>query len=264
METRTPKCMPKPVIIHVCVALWLAGAVLQAQPPSQPKHATETCERAGSIPVANGAYIVQNGEWNSTARSCIAADGSASFTVTASEITPPAEGGPGGFPSIYQGCHWGACTKVNPFPIQVAKLKSETATWTATTAAGNWDQTFDLWFAKQPSVPDAPDAAELMVLLRAAPGQAFPGKRVANVKIQGKRYDIWFASPPQIRVNYIAYVSTVPQTNVSAFDLRQFIRDATRRGYIDPRWYQLSVEAGFEIWKGGAGLKTNSFSVAVK
>jgi cellulose 1,4-beta-cellobiosidase len=65
-------------------------------------------------------------------------------------------------------------------------------------------------------------------------------------------------------VNYIAYVSTVPQTNVSAFDLRQFIRDATRRGYIDPRWYQLSVEAGFEIWKGGGGLKTNSFSLAVK
>jgi cellulose 1,4-beta-cellobiosidase len=87
---------------------------------------------------------------------------------------------------------------------------------------------------------------------------------VAQVKIRGKRYDIWFASPPQIRVNYIAYVPAVPQTNVGAFDLREFIRDATRRGYLDPRWYQLSVEAGFEIWKGGAGLKTNSFSVSVR
>lgn len=251
-----------PAIPIACLALLLAALALPAQP--QPKIAEERCEPAGTISVANGAYMVQNGEWNSSAKSCVSSDLSPSFTVTASAIDNPINGAPGGYPSVFQGCHWGLCTAVNPFPIQVAVLKSEIANWSVTSAAGVWDQTFDLWFAKTRSVPGQPDGAELMVILRSAPGQGYPGKRVANVKIQGKRYEIWFASPPQTRVNYIAYVSTKPQTNVSAFDLRQFIRDATLRGYIDAWWYQLSVEAGFEIWQGGAGLKTNSFSVSVK
>src|ERR1051326_3969826 len=165
MVTRSRKYMLKPATIRVCIVLGLATA-LGAQP--QPKRVTETCERVGAIPMASGAYIVLNNGWNSTAKSCVASDGSASFAVTASEIEPPPNG-PGAAPLIFQGCHWGMCTKGNPFPIQVAKLKSETATWTVTTVPGNWDQTFDLWFAKTPSVPDAPDAAELMVLLRAAP-----------------------------------------------------------------------------------------------
>jgi hypothetical protein len=259
--------MPK-LIQAAGITLLLAGAMLHAQSTSQPKHVDERCERFGTIAVANGAYIVQNNEWSSTARACIASDRSASFTVTTSEIgdriTGMAEGLPGSFASLYQGCHWGTCTAVNPFPIQVAVLKSEIANWNVTLAPGLWDQTFDLWFATKRSLPDAPDGAELMVILRAAPGQGYPGKRVGNVKIHGKRYDIWFASPPQTKVNYVAYVSTKPQTNVSNFDLRQFIRDAVLRGYIDAWWYQLDVEAGFEIWKGGAGLKTNAFSVAVK
>ena len=254
--------MPK-TVHAACVALLLTGAALYAQPPSQPKNLAETCERAGTIPVANGAYIVQNNEWNSTARACVASDRSASFTLTASVIDNGA-GIPGAFPSIFQGCHWGLCTAVNPFPIQVSVLKSEIANWSVTTAGGSWDQTFDLWFATKRSVPAEPDGAELMVILRPAPAQGFPGKRVANVKIQHNRYDIWFASPPQTKVNYVAYVSTKPQANVSNFDLRQFIRDAVLRGYIDAWWYQLSVEAGFEIWKGGTGLSTNSFSVSVK
>src|ERR1017187_7336194 len=35
------------------------------------------------------------------------------------------------------------------------------------------------------------------------------------------------------------------------------------RGYIQPSWYLIDVEAGFELWQGGAGLATNSFAVNV-
>jgi len=35
------------------------------------------------------------------------------------------------------------------------------------------------------------------------------------------------------------------------------------RGYTKSSWYLIDVEAGFELWQGGAGLKTNSFSVSV-
>ncbi len=35
------------------------------------------------------------------------------------------------------------------------------------------------------------------------------------------------------------------------------------RGYTKSSWYLIDVEAGFELWQGGAGLATNSFSVNV-
>ena len=38
-------------------------------------------------------------------------------------------------------------------------------------------------------------------------------------------------------------------------------RNAVRRGYIRMSWYLIDVEAGFELWRGGAGLATDSFSV---
>jgi len=41
------------------------------------------------------------------------------------------------------------------------------------------------------------------------------------------------------------------------------VADAVSRGYIASSWYLISVEAGFELWHGGAGLATNSFSVNV-
>jgi cellulose 1,4-beta-cellobiosidase len=41
------------------------------------------------------------------------------------------------------------------------------------------------------------------------------------------------------------------------------VADAVKRGYISNSWYLIDVEAGFELWQGGAGLATKSFSVHV-
>ncbi len=35
------------------------------------------------------------------------------------------------------------------------------------------------------------------------------------------------------------------------------------RGYIQKAWYLIDVEAGFELWQGGAGVATDSFAVSV-
>ncbi|HEY1699344.1 MAG TPA: hypothetical protein VGG75_06460 [Trebonia sp.] len=43
-------------------------------------------------------------------------------------------------------------------------------------------------------------------------------------------------------------------------DLGAVFRDSVDRGYTSPGWYLTAVEAGFELWHGGAGLKTTSFS----
>jgi hypothetical protein len=58
------------------------------------------------LAVAGGMYVVQNNEWGSGARECLAVGGSGGFTVTRSAIANATSGAPGGYPSIYRGCHW--------------------------------------------------------------------------------------------------------------------------------------------------------------
>ena len=56
---------------------------------------------------------------------------------------------------------------------------------------------------------------------------------------------------------------TTGTTAVTNLDLQPLVADAVSRGYVARSWYLISVEAGFELWRGGTGLATNSFSVNV-
>jgi len=59
---------------------------------------------------------VQNDEWNSTAPECVTTDGGTQFTVASSSISEPANGAPGGYPSIFSGCSARVCTVGNKMP----------------------------------------------------------------------------------------------------------------------------------------------------
>jgi Glycosyl hydrolase family 12 len=61
----------------------------------------------------------------------------------------------------------------------------------------------------------------------------------------------------------LSYVATTPTTSVNELDLGPLADDAVSRGYMTNAWYLIDVEAGFEVWQGGAGLTANSFSVTV-
>ena len=63
--------------------------------------------------------------------------------------------------------------------------------------------------------------------------------------------------------NTVSYTMTTAATSVSGLDLASLVQDAVSRGYIQPSWWLIDIEAGFELWQGGAGLATNSFSVNV-
>jgi Cellulose binding domain/Glycosyl hydrolase family 12 len=56
---------------------------------------------------------------------------------------------------------------------------------------------------------------------------------------------------------------TSPATSVANLDVGTLAQDMVSRGYTKSSWYLIDVEAGFELWQGGAGLTTNSFSVTV-
>ena len=240
-----------------------------ATPPAEPSSAATLCGQAESpqTPVEGGAYIVQNDEWNSTAAECITTDGHAQFTVASSAIREPASGDPGGYPSIYSGCSAGVCTAGNKMPIQVSRLKSGmiTSSWVTTQPPdGAYDVAYDIWFNRAHATSGAPDGGELMIWLAHRGGsQIAPGGApVAHVAIGGYAYTIWLwtSAAGQDR---ISYVMDHPVRSVRDFDVSGVAADAARRGYLSATSYLLNVQAGFEIWQGGRGLGTKSFSLSV-
>jgi hypothetical protein len=82
--------------------------------------ATTTLTQMQTTPVAGGIYTVQNNEWGSGAAESTTTNGTADFTAANSAIDNATNGATGGYPSIYQGCHWGACTSggLSGTPIQ--------------------------------------------------------------------------------------------------------------------------------------------------
>jgi len=230
-------------------------------------HATTTSlSGTQSTPVVGGAYTVQNNEWGSGAPESITTNGNAGFNVTNSSIANATNAAPGGYPSIYAGCHWGNCTHggLGAQPVQVTRLTvpgTVTTSWKTRQPGGNaaYDAAYDLWFNRAPAATGQPDGAELMVWLNHRGAVQPFGSKVGTAIIGGVSYEVWEGA--QSWGDTISYVMASPTTSVSNLDVGALAADAVRRGYIRPSWYLIDVEAGFELWRGGAGLATGSFSV---
>jgi glycosyl hydrolase family 12 len=251
-----------------CVALFGTATVTMLAAGSA--HATtKPLSGAQSRPVADGAYMVQNNEWGSGAPESITTNGNAGFAVTNSSINNATNAAPGGYPSIYAGCHWGNCTHggLGAHPVQVTRLTvpgTVTTSWKTRQPGGSaaYDVAYDLWFNRMPAATGQPDGAELMVWLNHhGPVQPF-GSQVGTATIGGVSYQVWEGAQPW--GDTISYVMASPTTSVSNLDVGALAADAVRRGYIRASWYLIDVEAGFELWRGGAGLATDSFSVNLR
>jgi hypothetical protein len=247
-------------------ALLAAGGILAATlPAASSQAATTTLCNSQSASVGGGAYTINNNEWGSGAPECIATDGSADFTVANSSIANATNGAPGGYPTIYKGCHWGACTTGSGFPVQVSNIGAGTVTtsWGTSQPGGSsaYDVAYDIWFNQGPTTSGQPNGTELMIWLNHNGSvQPFGSQVASGVSLGGRGYNVWYGRQGW---NTVSYTMTSGTTSVSNLDLQPLIADAVRRGYISSSWYLIDVEAGFELWQGGAGLATNSFSVHV-
>jgi glycosyl hydrolase family 12/cellulose binding protein with CBM2 domain len=218
--------------------------------------------------VAGGTYVVQNNEFDSSAPECVSTDGSAGFTVPSSSISNATNGSPGAYPSIYQGCHWGNCSSggLSAHPVQVAGLTpgAVTTSWSTTQPGGGsaYDVAYDIWFNQTPATTGQPNGSELMVWLNHnGPVQPFGSEVASNVTLGGHTYNIWEGA--QSSWDTVTYEMTSPATEVAGLDVGTLAQDMVSRGYTQSSWYLIGVEAGFELWQGGAGLETDSFSVTV-
>ena len=234
--------------------------------------ATTTLTGEETASVGSGNYIVQNNEYDSSASESITTDGNPDFTVANSSISNATNGSPGGYPSIYMGCHWGDCTtNQNGLPRQVSTFSSGSSgnpmTSVSTAQPGGssaYDVAYDIWFNQTSTTSGQPNGEELMVWLNHNGSvQPFGSTAASNVSIDGHTYNIWEGteSGGGTSWNVVSYDMTSATTSVSNLNIGDLALDSVSRGYMQTSWYLIDVEFGFELWVGGAGLAANSFSV---
>jgi hypothetical protein len=252
------------ILAPVCAAVMTLAVMTALSLTAAAAHAATTLCNSQTASVAGGAYIVENNEWNSSASECISTDGNADFTVANSSITLSG-GAPGGYPAIYKGCHWGDCTSNSGLPIQVGSLApgKVTTSWTTTQPGGGaYDVAYDIWYNQSPTTSGQPNAEEMMIWLNHTGGVEPAGSVVAsNVSLGGRTYDIW--EDQMSSWKDVSYVMTSGATSVSNLDIGALAADSVSRGYMTDSDYLIDLEAGFELWQGGVGLATDSYSVNV-
>jgi hypothetical protein len=264
-------------VIVVLVVVVAVGVYLVLKPSGQPAPAAAiTCNpqytitHSSIIQLDGGVYQMQTNEYNSNAPFAMCGNGGENFKITKSQIGVSYDT-PGGYPSIYRGCHWGDCTKDSGLPIQVSSLEKNTSQVrlsydTQVSASGVWDDAFDIFFTpcndhgKSASgcTQNTQPVREMMIWLSHY-GPAIPGGNSTEVTIDGLNFNLWQDGQTMW---YVISAPSLTNPHVQNLALGDFIKDAVRRGYIpSPSWYLMDIEAGFEIWQGGQGLQANSLSI---
>jgi chitodextrinase len=248
---------PRPRALAAALAIAVAAAVATVAAPAA-QAATTTCSGTGTI--AAGDYEIQANEWNSSAQQCITYTSGTAWSVSTANFNLSG-GAPATYPSIFKGCHWGLCTGNSGLPIQMSKLGSATTSWsTNQPGSGAYDVAYDIWFNSTPTTSGQPDGTEVMIWINSRGGVQPFGSQTGTSNVDGMNWNVWTGQQTSWKI--ISYVLNPGATSVSNLDLKALFNDAVSRGSINPAHYLLDVEAGFEIWQGGQGLGTNSFSVS--
>lgn len=201
-----------------------------------------------------------------------------SFTITEQSGELVTNGAPIAYPSLFIGSDGGhgMATAGSNLPKQVSALTAvPTAwSWSPPTGSSDYNVAYDVWFS--PTAGDNGPGSRhfLMVWFHRAGGALAEGEgeqhSAGSYNVGGKTFNVFVSDQFEGRP-IISYVATSMISEWS-FDLNDFIQDALTRTStaidgkpaINSSLYLTNIFAGFELWKGGVGLKTNAFCVDVK
>jgi hypothetical protein len=173
---------------------------------------------------------------------------------------------PAAFPNIFYGCSWGVCSPGTTLPRRLNRLSETVTSWyTRGHPGGQWDVAYDIWFARKRHTSGQDRGAEIMLWLRSKG----LGRPAAHGMLIGRRrwqLEHWLTRNPNTGASWplIIFRMVHPHGFVRHLDLMPFFHRAEALGLLDRKWWLTAVEAGFEVWRGGAGLRTTSFSVHLK
>lgn len=215
----------------------------------------------------DGPYVLQANEFNSGApfRVDYTTGSPYGFRVGLTQINNAPAGAPGAFPSVIFGNHFGRISQGSPLPLLVSGITAgQVVTSCAATLVqgGTWDFVYDNWYNPSPTSTNNATGLEHMIWL-ANSNSAPPGSLFAsNVLIGGQRYNVFFHGPwANAAQGTVSFQFTTQQASVT-IDLQPMIAYMVAQGWLPLTDYLIAVEAGFEVWQGGAGLAINSFTVS--
>jgi hypothetical protein len=231
---------------------------------------TITGDDTRSVTRGGRNYIVQNNVWNGSKTAQSLSVTGVSFEVKSQGNSQGTSGAPAGFPSVFAGSNFGRSSSGSGLPKQVSALKSVPTGWRwAGNAGGQWNAAYDVWFSKNAGGDSgSPSAGFLMVWLHDPDGAQPLGSPSGTETVAGKSWQVWTC--PGNCQNGVSVISYVPANNANinelTFDLNDFIKNAQQKypALMQPSWYLTNIFAGFEIWNGGLGLKTQDFCAAVE
>jgi hypothetical protein len=165
------------------------------------------------------------------------------------------------YPDLQLGCAWNACTPDSGLPRRVDRLRHPVSTWHISTGtSGRWNAGYDLWFSRHEHTNGQDRGAEIMIWLNTSFGLP---TRAPVVQIGGFRYyfEHWIThnALTQASWNLVIFRRYHATDRVNRLRLLPFLHLAERAGLLRPHWWLTSVDAGFEIWRGGRGLATTYY-----
>jgi hypothetical protein len=251
-------CRVLAVLAVVVLAVAAVDPATAAPPP-----VTRICAQYWHTAV-RGAYVVRNDFFGAQdpAECVTIRHGGANFRVSTSRAA-----GDGSkvqaYPNIFLGCEYGVCSPHSRLPMRASRLVRPVTSWRIRDrATGIWDAACDLWFTRHKETTGKADGAELMIWLGAR-AVAYSSRRVVRIDGQSWYYASWHTRHDGGAWQYIQFRRVMPTERETNLRLAPFLRFAERHRAMSRRWWLESVEAGFEIWRGGTGLATRSFAVSL-
>jgi hypothetical protein len=204
--------------------------------------------------VSDGDYCVHSDDFGSS--TWLYNDGEQGFTVTrstagGSRVTA--------YPNIFRGWQWGVGTS-GDWPVEVSADNLPRADLTVSqTWKGTYDASFDIWFSTYPNRTRQANGAEIMIWL--SHPNAVAGGSEVSVDGTGWYRDEWITGAHGMSWPLIIFTHTTQISSVKGLWLNPFFRIAESHGWLKSSWYWTGIDAGFELWKGGRGLRVSYFSV---
>lgn len=249
------------VVMLAALALGVAvipGAALADQAESEKSFTVCQVDKA----VPDGGYEVNNNNFAGKPE-CLAGErGTPGFRVSVSGASLKSVGSDA-YPNIFAGCSWGWCSPHSWLPDKLATLGDPKTTFRSDeNASGIWGTGYDMFFSPRP-IHDGQAQVESMIWLNAQNTYNPAGHGWPVVHIDGALWWVlsWETSNKKNHWRYVQFRRETPVSGVRNLALGPFIAYLARDGWVTPDWYLLNVEAGFEIWSGGTGLRVTRFAV---
>jgi hypothetical protein len=223
------------------------------------------------------SYIIQNNNWGNpsgTDQKISYVDNS--FTITSPTGSGNSSGAPASFPSIFIGANGDtqngtySTTSDDHLPKQVSAITSVTTTFRHNVSGGGMNATYDVWFANSPPTARYDDGINgfVMIWLYDPPNAQPIGSSSRTATLAGKAFNVWTGTRggggSNSNAPVVSYVAQAATTSMTAFNLKDFISDASANG-ISGSMYLTDVFAGFEIWTGSDsnGKSVQEFTAVV-